>query len=46
MFSMNFILERLHGTTMYEISKMSIPDAKMNHLRKFLYNTKIHKDVL
>ena len=42
MYSMNFILERLHGTTMYEISKMEIPDADMNYLRKLLYNTKIH----
>jgi hypothetical protein len=37
-YSMNFILERLHGTTMYDISKMSIPDEKMNYLRKILYN--------
>jgi len=37
MYSMNFILERLHGKTMYEISKMKIPDEKMNHLRKLLY---------
>jgi hypothetical protein len=34
---MNFILERLHGKTMYEISKMKIPDEKMNYLRKLLY---------
>lgn len=38
MYSMNFILERLHGTTMYDISKMEIPDAQMNYLRKLLYN--------
>ena len=38
MFSMNFILERLHGKSMYDISKMSIPDKKMNYLRKLLYN--------
>lgn len=42
MFSMNFILERLHGTSMYDISKMKIPDEKMNHLRKLLYNTKVN----
>jgi hypothetical protein len=36
---MNFILERMHGTTMYEISKMEIPDQKMNYLRRLLYNT-------
>jgi len=39
-FSMNFILERLSGTTMYQISQMKIPDEKMNHLRKLLYNMK------
>jgi hypothetical protein len=39
MYSMNFILERLNGTTMYDISKMNIPDENMNHLRKLLYNT-------
>jgi hypothetical protein len=43
MYSMNFILERLHGTTMYDISKMDIPDSKMNYLRKLLYNTDIYK---
>ena len=37
-YSMNFILERLHGTTMYDISQVNIPDKKMNHLRKLLYN--------
>jgi hypothetical protein len=37
MYSMNFILERLHGKTMYEISQMKIPDEKMNYLRKLLY---------
>ena len=42
-YSMNFILERLHGTTMYEISKMDIPDEKMNYLRQLLYNTEIYK---
>jgi len=39
-YSMNFILERLHGTNMYEISQMKIPDEKMNYLRKILYNVK------
>lgn len=38
-YSMNFILERIHGTTMYQISNMEIPDEKMNYLRKLLYNT-------
>ena len=41
MYSMNFILERLHGKTMYDISKMSIPDSKMTHLRDLLYNNVI-----
>ena len=36
---MNFILERMHGTTMYDISQMTIPDEKMIYLRKILYNT-------
>ena len=38
MYSMNFILERLHGTTMYDITEMKIPDSEMTHLRKLLYN--------
>lgn len=42
MYSMNFILERLHGTTMYDISNMTIPDEKMNYLRRLLYNTDIY----
>ena len=37
-YSMNFILERLHGKTMYDISNMKIPDSHMNYLRKLLYN--------
>jgi hypothetical protein len=37
MFSINFILERLHGTTMYDISQSDIPDNKMLYLRKLLY---------
>jgi len=40
MYSMNFILERMHGTTMYDITKMTIPDEKMNYLRKLLYHKK------
>jgi hypothetical protein len=44
-YSMNFILERLHGTTMYDISQMDIPDEKMNYLRQLLYNTEIHKNI-
>lgn len=43
MYSMNFILERLHGKTMYEISKMKIPDARMVHLRNLLYNIDANK---
>lgn len=38
MFSMNFILERLHGSSMYDISQMDIPDKKMIYLRQLLYN--------
>lgn len=37
LFSMNFILERLYGSTMYDITKMNIPDEKMNYLRQLLY---------
>jgi hypothetical protein len=44
MYSMNFILERLHGKTMYEISKMKIPDARMVHLRNLLYNMDSNKN--
>ena len=40
MYSMNFLLERANGTTMYDISQMDIPDQNMVHLRKLLYNTK------
>lgn len=36
-FSMNFILERLHGTDMQEITKMKIMDKDMNYLRQILY---------
>jgi Ulp1 family protease len=38
MYSMNFLLERLAGKTMYDISQMKIPDAEMNHLRLLLYS--------
>jgi len=34
---MNFILERLYGSTMYDITKMNIPDEKMTYLRQLLY---------
>ena len=40
MYSMNFILERLSGSTMYDISQMELPDGDLNNLRKVLYNTK------
>ena len=40
MYSMNFILERLYGNTMYNISSRNISDKSMNLLRKKLYNTK------
>lgn len=40
MYSMNFILERLHGATMYDMSKVDLPDKNMTHLRKLLYNMK------
>ena len=40
MYSMNFILERLHGNTMYDISTRKISDESMNNLRKILYNSK------
>jgi hypothetical protein len=46
MYSMNLILERLHGTTMYQISQMTIPDKEMNYLRKLLYNTSIHQNFI
>lgn len=44
MYSMNFLLERLHGKTMYDISKMKIPDEKMLYLRNLLYNKEINKN--
>jgi len=37
MYSMNFILERLNGKTMYDIYKMKIPDDHMISLRNILY---------
>jgi hypothetical protein len=40
MYSINFVLERLHGTSMYDISKIDIPDKKMTYLRKLLYTVK------
>ncbi len=39
-YSMNFILERLHGTPMKKISKTKIMDKEMNHLRRLLYYVK------
>jgi hypothetical protein len=39
-FSMNFLLERLGGTTMYDISQMDILDKDMNYLRQILYTMK------
>ena len=36
-YSMNFILERIHGTTMYDLTNMNIPDENMNYLRNVLY---------
>ena len=41
MYSMNFILERLHGASMYKIANMKIPDQKMTYLRQLLYNKTI-----
>lgn len=38
MYSMNFILERLNGVNMYQISKRNISDEDMNKLRDFLYS--------
>jgi hypothetical protein len=39
-YSMNFILERLHGTPMKKISKTKIMDKEMNNLRRLLYYVK------
>lgn len=39
-FSMNFIIERLYGTSIYEISQMEILDKDMTKLRKILYTFK------
>ena len=38
MYSMNFILERLNGVNMYEISQRQISDEDMNKLRELLYS--------
>jgi len=40
MYSMNFILERLNGKSMKDISSVAIPDEEVNNLRKFLFNYK------
>ncbi len=37
-YSMNFILERLYGSNMYQISKMKILDKDMNFMRQLLYH--------
>jgi len=39
-YSMNFILERISGKTMYDLSQVNIPDEHMNNLRKILYDNK------
>ncbi len=39
-YSMNFILERLHGTPMKKISKSKIMDKEMNNMRRLLYYVK------
>ncbi len=39
-FSMNFVLERLHGTPMKKISKSKILDKDMNNMRRLLYYVK------
>jgi hypothetical protein len=36
-YSMNFILERINGKTMYDLTKVKIPDENMNYLRNLLY---------
>ena len=38
MYSINFILERLYGNTMYDISTRDITDKAMNDLREKIYN--------
>ena len=38
MYSMNFILERLNGVNMYDISNRKIKDKDMNELRYYLYS--------
>ena len=38
MYSINFLLERLHGVDMYDIYKRKISDKKMNDLRTLVYN--------
>lgn len=36
-FSMNFLIQRLNGKTMYDISQEKIPDKIMNKLRNYFY---------
>lgn len=38
MYSINFILERLHGTSMHTLSKHNIKDNEMTKLRDYLYD--------
>ena len=38
MYSINFLLERIYGNTMYSISKRNITDRSMNNLRNKLFN--------
>jgi hypothetical protein len=40
MFSMNFILERINGKTMYDFHVKKIKDDDMLYLRNILYNKK------
>lgn len=39
-YSINFILERLHGTPMKKINKTMIRDREMNHIRRLLFYVK------
>jgi len=38
MYSINFLLERIYGNSMYNISKRNITDRQMNNLRNKLFN--------
>ena len=39
-YSINFILERLHGTPMKKINRSMIRDREMNHIRRLLFYVK------